>query len=149
MSDIAWEIRHAVDADASPAFVWSYWTDVANWDDPPAKFELDGPFVAGSCGRTRLPEHEPLHWLIREVTPPSAATIEMQLEGATLTFAWRFESIAEGRTRLIQQIVLRGEKANVYLSQARSTFAANLPAGMNKLARAIANAYASARVPGR
>ena len=149
MSDIAWEITHAVDADASPAFVWSYWTDVANWDDPPAKFELDGPFVAGSCGRTRLPGQEPLHWLIREATPPSAATIEIQLEGATLSFAWRFESIAQGRTRLIQQIVLRGEKADVYLSQASSTFAANLPPGMNKLARAIANAYANVRVRGR
>jgi len=44
---------------------------------PPAKFELDGTFAAGSRGTTRLPGQEPLRWLIAEVTPPSAAMIEM------------------------------------------------------------------------
>ncbi len=60
--------------------------NVANWDDPPAKFELDGPFASGSRGTTRLPGQEPLHWFVREVNAPHAATMEMQLEGATLSF---------------------------------------------------------------
>jgi hypothetical protein len=147
VTTIAWEMTHAVETNASPAFAWNYWTDVANWDDPPAKFELEGPFANGSRGTTRLPGQEPLHWLIREVTPPNAATIEMNLDGAALSFEWRFAGLADGRTRLTQRIVLKGEKADMYLSQVKSTFTANLADGMNKLATAMANADPSRKSP--
>jgi len=50
MSDNFWELTHSVETDASLAFAWNYWANVANRDDPPAKFELDGPFAAGSHG---------------------------------------------------------------------------------------------------
>lgn len=143
MTTVAWEMTHAVETNASPAFAWKFWTDVANWDDPPAKFELGGPFANGSRGTTRLPGQEPLQWFIRDVTPPSVATIEMQLEGATLLFDWRFEKLADERTRLTQRVVLKGENADVYLSQVKSVFTANLPNGMNKLAAAMASAYSS------
>ncbi len=102
MTNVAWEMTYSVETDASPAFAWNYWTNIANWADPPAEFELDGPFAVGSRGVTRLPGREPLRWLIREITPPKAATIEMQLEGAALSFEWRFDGLADGRTRLTQ-----------------------------------------------
>jgi hypothetical protein len=140
MTTAPWEITHSVETNASPAFAWHYWTNVANWDDPPAKFELDGPFATGSRGVTRVPGQEPLHWLIREVTPPNAATIEISLDGAALSFDWLFVGLADGRTRLTQRIVLKGEKADIYLSQVKAAFTANLPHGMNKLATAMANA---------
>jgi hypothetical protein len=140
MATVPWEITHSVETNASPAFAWNFWTDVANWDDPPAEFELDGPFATGSRGATRWPGQEPLHWFIREVTPPSAAKIEMRLDGAALSFEWQFEGLAGGRTRLTQRIVLKGEKADIYLSQVKAAFTANLPDGMNKLATAMANA---------
>jgi hypothetical protein len=140
MATVAWEITHSVETNATPAFVWHYWTNIANWDDPPAKFELEGPFAAGSRGVTRLPGQEALHWLIREVTPPNAATIEICLDGAALAFEWRFVALADGRTRLTQRIVLKGEKADLYLSQVKTAFATNPPNAMNKLATAMANA---------
>ena len=59
---------------------------MANWDDPPVKLDLDGSFASGSRGTTRLPGQEPLHWFVREVNAPHAATMEMQLEGTTLSF---------------------------------------------------------------
>jgi hypothetical protein len=147
MATVPWEITHSVETNASPAFAWHYWTNIANWYDPPAEFELDGPFAAGSCGATRLPGQEPFPWLIREVTPPNAATIEMSLEGATLSFEWRFIALADGRTRLTQRIVLKGEKADKYLSQVKAAFTANLPDGMNRLATAMANADPSCKSP--
>ena len=140
MTTIAWEMTHVVETNASPAFAWNYWTNVANWDDPPAKFELDGPFASGSRGTTRLPGQEPLHWFIREVTPPNSATIEMGLDGAALSFEWRFVGLADGSTCLTQRIVLKGEKADMYLSRVKAAFTANLPDGMKKLATAMANA---------
>src|ERR1700722_19270452 len=136
MANILWEVTHAVETNASPEFGWNYWTDVANWDDPPAIFQLEGPFDAGSRGTTRLPGQDPLHWLVREVTPPNTATIEMGLHRATLSFEWRFVGLADGRTRLTQRIVLQGEKAYAYLPQVKAVFTANLADGMNKLATA-------------
>ncbi len=140
MASVAREITYSVETNASPAFAWHYWTNIANWDDPPAEFELDGPFATGSRGATRLPRQEPVHWFIRDVAPPSAATIEMSLDGAALLFVWRFVGLADERTRLTQRIVLKGEKADMYLSQVKAAFTANLPDGMNKLATAMANA---------
>lgn len=136
-----WETEHAVETDASLDFAWRYWTDIANWDDPPAKFELDGPFAVGSTGLTRLPDQEPIRWIIREVTAGAAATIEIPLDGAVLAFEWKFAAVPDGRTRLTQRVVLRGEKADAYLEQAK-IFAANLPNGMKKMAAAITGAAA-------
>ena len=75
MATVPWEMTHSVETNASPAFAWHYWTNIANWDDPPAEFELEGPFASGSRGATWLP-------FIREVSPPNAATTEMSLDGA-------------------------------------------------------------------
>lgn len=108
MATASWEITHSVEANASPALAWEYWTDIANWNDPPAKFELNEPFSTGSRGLTRLPGQEPLHWLIREVNPPTAATIEINLDDAILSFEWRFAGLADGRTLLTKRIVLKG-----------------------------------------
>jgi hypothetical protein len=148
MTTVPWEITHSVETDANPAFAWNFWTDVTNWDDPPAEFALDGPFAAGSHGTTRMPGQEPLHWFIREVTPPNAATIEMRLDGAALPFEWRLEGVTGGKTRLTQRIVLRGEKADMYIPQVMAAFTANLADGMNKLAIAMANADTSRKGAG-
>jgi hypothetical protein len=147
MTSVAWEITHSVETYASPAFAWQYWTNVTNWDDPPARFELDAPFAAGSYGVTRLPGQEPIHWLIREVNPTKAATIELSLDGAALSFEWRFEGLTDGRTRLTQRIVLRGEKAEMYLSEVKPAFTANPPLAMNRLATAMADADPGLKSP--
>ncbi|MGH9723114.1 MAG: hypothetical protein ACRD8O_23125 [Bryobacteraceae bacterium] len=93
MTDIAWETSHSVEAGVTAEFAWSYWTNIANWDDPPAKFELDGRFEAGARGRRRMPGQEPLGWIIREVGPGRTAAIEMALDRASISFKWRFDEI--------------------------------------------------------
>jgi hypothetical protein len=147
MTAVAWETTHSVETNASPDFAWHYWTTVGNWDDPPARFELDAPFATGSHGVTHLPGQEPLRWLIREVIPPTAATIELSLDGAVLSFEWRFVGLADGRTRLTQRIVLQGEKADMYLSQVKPAFSDNPPHAMNRLATAMANADTGRKSP--
>jgi hypothetical protein len=69
MKNIAWQLEHSVEADVSLSFAWSWRTDVKKWDDPPAQFQLDGPFASGSWGTTLFPGQEPLRWQIREVRP--------------------------------------------------------------------------------
>lgn len=145
MSDIAWELEHSVEADAGLSVAWNFWTNVANWDDPPAEFELEGRFAAGSRGMTRMPGQQPMRWIIREVTPHTAATIEMALDGATLSFEWHFDELSNDRTRLTQRVILRGPNAGAFVSQIKSAFSAGLSDGMVKIAKAISKCEARGR----
>ena len=140
MNDIAWEMTHSVDASVTPTFAWTYMTNVANWDDPPASFELDGPFAAGSRGTTRIPGQEPRHWHLREVNPITSYLFEMPLDRAAISFEWRFEARPEGKTRLTQYIILSGENAAAYVEQVRPVFSSNLEPGMARIAAAMERA---------
>ena len=142
MSEPAWEFVHSVDCKATRRFAWSYWTNVANWNDPPAKFHLDGPFEAGSRLTTTLPD-QTWHSTIRDVHPDREALIEMQLTDAVLSFHWRFEALAEDRTRITQQLALLGANAKSFVAQV-TIFEESVPAGMNKVVAAIERAQTSA-----
>lgn len=139
MSDIAWEMTHSVETDAGVEFAWRYWTNVGNWDDPPVTFALEGEFVAGTRGVTRVPGQPEIAWFVRELTRGEAATIEIPAAGAAMVFAWRFAEVGSGRTRITQRAILRGEKAETYIGFAK-TMETTLPQGMAKLAGAIASA---------
>ena len=143
MNDVVYQVEHSVEAPVSPAFAWDWRTDVTNWDDPPARFQLDGPFAAGSCGTTRLPGREPLRWQIRAVRPGRSFVIDMPLDRATLSFEWRFDAVSDRRTRLSQRIVLAGENAAAYEPQVRAAFGTNLPDGMSRIAAAVTAAAAT------
>lgn len=148
MNEIAWQLEHSVETDASPSFAWSFLADVRNWDDPPAQFALDGAFAAGSKGTTLLPGQEPLRWVISDVRPGQSYTIQMQLEGATLSFEWRFDAVSDRRTRLTQRLVLSGNNAAAYAQGVEASFGANLQGGMKKIAATIAAAEARVRAAG-
>lgn len=148
MSEIALQLEHSVEADVSPLFAWSFRTDIANWNDPPAKFALDGPFAAGSRGTTVLPGQAPLHWYIREVQAGRSFIIEMQLDRATLSFEWRFDALSEHRTRLTQRIVLSGDNSAEFAAQAEAGFGSNLPIGMKRIAAEMAAAEEHVRSTG-
>jgi len=130
--------QHSVDCNAPRHFTWRYWTNIANWNDPPASFHLDGPFEVGSRLTTSLPE-QTLHSVIREVVNGSRsneAIIDMQLPGAILSFHWQFENLSEHRTRLTQRLTLSGPNAESLAVQA-SILEKTAPEGMEKLVAAI------------
>ena len=139
MAELAWELEHSIDADVSPGFAWSFMTDVTNWDDPPATFELEGPFTAGARGITRFPEQEPRHWRLGTVHPLESYVVEGELDGAAISFEWRFDRLADG-TRLTQHIRLAGEKAAAYVDEVQAAFVPNLGPGMERIAAAIERA---------
>lgn len=140
VSEPVWQFEHSVDCDATPRFAWDYWTNISNWNDPPAEIALEGPFAAGSRLTTRIPGQEPMHSLIRSVTPGRDATIDLQLPGATLSFHWRFDELSSGQnTRLTQRLTLSGDEANQFTEQVK-IFEQTVPAGMERLARTISDA---------
>jgi hypothetical protein len=137
MNDAAWQIEHAVDVDVSVSSAWRWRTDVNNWEDPPARFQLDGPFASGSWGTTLIPGQEPWRWQVRDVRPGELFVIEMPLDDAVLAFEWSFHALSDQRTRMRQRIVLSGANAAAYLTQVCDSLGSNLVAGMNRIADAM------------
>jgi len=135
----AWQFQYSTDCRAPQNFAWRYWTNIANWNDPPATFRLDGPFAAGSQITTNLPD-QTLHSVIREVIPDAEAIIDLQLPDAVLTFHWTLERLADDRTRITQRLELSGANANSLLPHS-GVLEQTTPGGMKKLAAAIEQAY--------
>ena len=133
-----WEFQHSVDCSASRQFVWNYWTDISNWNDPPATFHLDGPFRVGARLTTNLPG-QTLQSVVRDIDVEREATIEMQLTDATFLFHWMFEKLAENETRIHQRLVLAGGSAKSLVAQA-SILERTAPEGMKRLVAAIERA---------
>lgn len=140
MTNIACQLEHSVEVEVSPAFAWNWRTNIKNWDDPPAQFQLDGPFAQGSWGTTRFPEQEPIQWHIRDVRPGVSFVIEMLLDRAVLSFEWLFDAVSTHRTRITQRIVLSGDNAAAYADQVRVGFGSTLPDGMKRIATALVRA---------
>ena len=130
-------LESSIEAPVSLAFAWKYRTDITTWNDPPATFLLDGPFVGGSRGTTLMPEQEPLVWWIRDVQPGHSFAIEMPLNQATLRFEWHFDAVAERSTKLTQRIILSGPNADAYRQQVEVGFGANLESGMKRIAESM------------
>jgi len=133
MDEPAWTFQHSVKCEASREFGWKYWTNIENWDDPPAKFDLHGPFDTGSRLTTILPG-QTLHSV--DVKAGREATIEMQLPDAIVSFHWCFEELSKNRVQITQRITLSGRNANAFVSEA-SMLEHTAPEGMKRLAAAI------------
>jgi hypothetical protein len=142
--DAIWEYEHSVETKADLPFAWAFMSNVANWDDPPARFSLDGPFQSGSRGRTDAPGQPPRPWQLLNVKPQEGYTVQFPLDGATLSFAWHFGRRPGGGTHLGQRVSLAGDNAPAYLGDIRQVFTSNLAPGMDRIARAIDHAHATA-----
>jgi len=139
MHEPVWQFHHSIECRVPRQFAWDYWTNIANWNDPPATFDLDGPFDAGSQLTTRLPG-QTFHSVIRHLVAGHEAIIEMSLEEATISFHWKFESASEDRTRILQLVALSGRNAEAFVAQA-SVLEASTPGGMKKLVATIERSF--------
>jgi hypothetical protein len=81
---------------------------------------------------------------LAEVEPPERATYEMELSGAVVRFAWTYEELTDGRTRMSQHIVLEGPGAEAYVPVMEQYFAPNVGQGMERLAEEVAR-YAAGK----
>ena len=136
MSQPIWQFEQSIECEASAGSAWKYWTDVANWNDPLAEFALVGPFEAGSRIVTKMPGQDPWQSVITEVIPDRAATIEMRLQGAVLSFRWLFEALPEHRSRITQRLTLDGLNAAEFLEH-MAQFERSVPDGMKVVKAAI------------
>jgi len=146
MSEAAWQFEHAVECKVNRSFVWSFWTDVSNWEHIEGKavewIKLHGPFVLGTFGETKMPGQDPQKWKITQINPGRSATIEMAVAGALFHNEMILESISLNQTRIVQRMSLTGTKAQD-LAEGMRVFETSAPHGLAKLAKAIDEAYMS------
>jgi hypothetical protein len=146
--NMLWEMKHSVITNANRQTVWEFVSNIDNMarieGDAVESITLDGPFQTGTRGATKMRGQEPLRWRLAEVEPPERATHEVELSGAVLRFAWTYEELSDGRTRLAQHVVLEGPGAEAYVPSMEEHFAGNIPKGMERLAEEIAR-YAAGR----
>ena len=143
-----WDFSHSVIADANRQTVWEFISNIDNIarleGDAVESMTLDGPFQTGTRGTTKMRGQEPKYWRLADVAPPERATLEMDLPGAVLRFAWTYDEVSEGRTRLTQHLVLEGPRAEGYIPFMEGNFVVNIPKGMARLADELAT-YAAGR----
>jgi hypothetical protein len=134
-----WQCHCSIDVDVPVSFAWAYMTEIRNWNDPPAEFTLEGPFIEGTRGITHMPGRPPASWTIRDVEPGRAYTIEggSFLERAVLLVHWRFDPLSERTSRLTQRMELLGENAAAYVDDVKSAFEPNLEPGMRRIAQSM------------
>ncbi len=88
MSEVALTLTCSVEAEVTLAFAWQFRTDVTNWNDPPARFVLHGPFEAGSFGLPSCPRRARFAGESPKLCPAKSSVVEMPLEKAMLTSHW-------------------------------------------------------------
>jgi hypothetical protein len=141
-----WDFRHSVEANASRQAVWEFVSNIDNLarieGDAVESMTLDGPFQTGTRGTTKPRGQAPTHWRLADVEPPERATYEMELSGAVVRFAWTYEELGDGRTRLTQHLVLEGPGAEAYVPFMEEHFVGNIPQGMARLAEEVTKSAA-------
>ena len=141
MSEPAWACQCSVEVNVPLRFAWAFLTNVANWVDPPAEFELHGPFAPGTRGTTRMPGQPPRSWIITDVQPESLFTTEMLLEEGASFIAIRWLIALPGiRTMWTQRLELRGDNAATYIDGCRAGFEPTLEPGMKRIAERMSEA---------
>ena len=137
-----WELKHSVIANAPRQAVWEFVSQIDNLarveGDAVESMTLDGPFQAGTRGTTKMRGQEPTHWRLVEVRPLERAVTEVELTEAVVRFAWTYEELTEGRTRMSQHIVLEGPGAEANVPVMEQYFAPNVGQGMERLAEEVA-----------
>jgi len=113
--------------------------------DPPAEFEIDGPFSPGARITARVPGRDPWVSVVKDVGSDRTATIEIQLSAAAVIFMWQFEELQLNQCRLTQSIMLAGENAAQFKDQI-VVFEQSAPKGLKALARSIVHAEVSSKV---
>jgi hypothetical protein len=68
----------------------------------------------------------------------------MELSGAVVRFAWTYEELTDGRTRMSQHITLEGPGAEAYVPPMEQYLAPNAVKGMERLAEEVAR-YAAGK----
>ena len=136
------EFEHPIECQVGRDMAWKFWTNIDNWAvvDPAVEWaKLEGPFIAGTKGRTKPRGADPNEWKLAEVEEGKRAVIELAAPGATMKFHWSFADLPGGGVRLTQIITFEGERAAEY-EEGMKMLEKEVPSGMERLVEAMVKA---------
>jgi hypothetical protein len=136
------EFEHSIECQVGRDFAWKFWTNVDNWAavDPGVEWaKLEGPFIAGTKGRTKSRGADPNEWKLAEVEEGRRAVIDITAPGAMVKFHWSFTDIAGGGALITQKVTLEGERAAEY-EEVMKLLEKEMPPGMERLVEAMVRA---------
>ena len=137
---LLWQFEHSLECKASKSFVWSFWSDVSNWERLEGNavewIRLEGPFETGSQGTTKVAGQEPRYWTIAHCEPGESGTIEAEIGLTTFYTRLQLSALSDDLTLLTQRMWLEGE-ANSELVAGMKMFEENAPAGLKKMVEVI------------
>lgn len=134
-----WQCEQSAVTKASRMAAWSYWTNMDHHvalEPDVKKIELDGPFVAGTTGRSITSKFQQ-EWQLVDVVEGSRFGIRgfTPDRRGTLTFSWVFEDEDAG-TRIIYRISANGPDVEQHTKVWRA-FEVNAPKGLDVLIAAL------------
>jgi len=142
MLEFGHSFEHSIECQIGRDFAWKFWTNIDNWAvvDPAVEWaKLEGPFIAGTKGRTKPRGADPNEWKLAEVEEGKRAVIELAAPGTTMKFHWSFADLPGGGVRLTQIITFEGERAAEY-EEGMKMLEKEVPSGMERLVEAMVKA---------
>jgi uncharacterized protein YndB with AHSA1/START domain len=133
-----WSSEYTIETAASPAAVWSLWSDPAcehEYDEGIEWARLDGPLAPGTKGQLKLRGAPQGGFTVLEVEPGRRIITQAGPPLARMRFDRRVEPLAAGGSRLYEQITIRGPFAGVVGFLFGRSMAERLPKALHNLSR--------------
>ncbi len=134
-----WKYEHMIETEASAEAIWSLYSDVSTWtkwDTGIEDVELSGSFCDGSFGSITPRGQRALIFKLVEVREKECFTDETEIPGAgvTIRFTHRLQTLENGKTRVIHQVMMIGPAADKLGHQIGPEITSEIPKTMQALA---------------
>jgi hypothetical protein len=110
-----WAAEHSIEIDARREVINALFADTARWpqwNEGTEWVELDGPFVAGTTARMKIPGEEPLSFRLVQVGPDGFEDeTPIPDAGIIVRVRHQIEPLASGRSRVVCRATIDGPNA--------------------------------------
>jgi uncharacterized protein YndB with AHSA1/START domain len=109
-----WTHEESIETSATPARVWKFFADVAQWKNWNAGIEtiqIHGPFKAGTTFTMRPPGQDAINSTLIEVKPNENFTDETLVDETRVVVSHKLQPLASGNTKIIYSTEITGPGA--------------------------------------
>jgi uncharacterized protein YndB with AHSA1/START domain len=131
-----WTHEESIETSATPARVWKFFADVAQWKNWNAGIEtiqIHGPFKAGTTFTMRPPGQDAINSTLIEVKPNESFTDETLVDEIRVVVSHKLQPLASGNTKIIYSTEITGPGAEELGPMITSDFA-DVLASLKRLA---------------
>lgn len=140
---MAWHFEHSAISPARREDIWPHYADVEHWSSWSRKgvewSRLDGPFEAGTEGKTKAPGFPAFRFRLTAVEPERMFASEAKLPGARLVIEHVIESVGAG-VEITHRARVDGPMAWLWATLIRRGTEKGLSDGVERLAKMSAPA---------